>query len=696
MAISFFAQPLDAFVPQASASLLREELAIKTLGDFVSHYPLRYEDRSSIKKIIKLTHNDEWVLLQGNIISKKYHQTQHKKLLTATLDDGSAQMKLVWFKALEYHDKSLLLNAEYLVFGRLTQDNFGVSIAHPEYKKASAVRQSDFGIFPVYSTTAKIDAAKITQTKLRLWISTILKQGHSRIVETLPEQVIKEFGLVSRRQAILDIHFPASQAALQKAVDRLKFEELFFFQMEVLKVLKSPAQRDRGAVIEDLKAARDFLQHHLPFKLTSAQNRVLKEIAQDLKSGFQMNRLLQGDVGSGKTMVAFIAMLMAIGSGYQAVMMAPTEILAFQHYEGLLGFARELGIEMALLTGSTRASARQEILSKLSDGKLALLIGTHALIEERVQFDKLGLCVIDEQHRFGVEQRAKLKDKDAPIAPHFLIMSATPIPRTLALTAYGDLNVSVIDELPKGRKPIETKHFTEASRLHLFELVSKELQQGRQAYFVYPAIEENEQLAINDLYSGFESIERFFAPYPIGIVHGKMKPKDKDFEMQRFKDGQTKILCATTVIEVGVNVPNASVMVIENAERFGLAQLHQLRGRVGRGSYQSYCYLLTPVKISREVRQRLAILCQTNDGFQIADADLKLRGPGDLKGTQQSGLVALHFTDLVNDQGLIEAVRNCASKIYEQDPELELPQHQVIKVKLEVLKSKKKDFSQIG
>jgi ATP-dependent DNA helicase RecG len=696
MAVSFFAKKIEEFLPQDAALLLKQELNIYTLADLVSHFPFRYEDRSAVSKILKLTQNQDFVLLQGKISSKKLQGQDKKRQLLATLDDGSAQIKLIWFKALDYHSRSLEVGKEYLIYGRLSQDNFGLSIAHPDYKEASKVKPSDFGLFPVYSTTAKIDAAKITQAKIRNWISLVLQKGIDRIVETLPQSLIEEQGLLSRKQAILDIHFPKNTQALAQAIKRLKFEELFFFQMQVLEVLKSPAKRESGVLIVNFELARNLISKHLPFKLTSAQNRVLKEIAQDFKTGLQMNRLVQGDVGSGKTVVAFAAMLMAVGSGYQAVMMAPTEILAAQHFETLSQYAQNLGLKAGLLTGSTRDSVRQKLLEDLSEGDLNLLVGTHALIEDRVQFHNLGICVVDEQHRFGVEQRAKLKSKPSSASPHFLLMSATPIPRTLALTAYGDLDISIMDELPAGRKPILTQHLTEASRLRFFEFVKKELQAGRQAYVVYPAIQENEELAINDLYSGFEAIEKYFAPFRAGIVHGKMRPKDKDFEMQRFKDGQTQLLCATTAIEVGVNVPNATVMVIENAERFGLAQLHQLRGRVGRGAYQSYCYLITPVKVSREVRSRLAILCQTNDGFKIADEDLKLRGPGDLSGTQQSGLINLHFTDLSKDQDFIERVRNCAASLYENDPLLELPENRPVKLKLEVLKKNKSDFSQIG
>ncbi len=695
---SYFSQSVSklAGITQKQAQVLQKELGLNTYADLVSFFPYRYEDRTTIHKLINLTQGQDYALLKGRLISKTLHGQDKKQVLTAILDDGSAKIKLVWFKAIDYHQQKLITGTEYLVYGKINEDKYGLSLHHPDYKPFAQVVPEDFGLFPVYNGTAATEAAKITPLKMRQWIRTILTQGRDRIVETLPQEIIAAHSLLSRREALHDIHFAPDSRRLALALRRLKFEELFYFQIQVMQPLKNPVARQPAAVLSGFDLARSFLTQVLPFRLTAAQNRVLKEIAADLGSGLQMNRLLQGDVGSGKTLVAFLAMLMVVGSGMQAVMMAPTEILAFQHYASLSQWAEQLGVKMALLTGSTKTARRREILTGLETGQIQILIGTHALIEDWVQFKALGICVIDEQHRFGVEQRARLRHKNSALAPHILVMTATPIPRTLALTAYGDLAVSVIDQLPEGRKPVKTLHFTELSRLKFFQAMREQLAQGRQVYVVYPAIEENEELAINDLYSGYESIKRAFPEYQVGIVHGKMKSKDRDYEMSRFKNGQSQILCATTVIEVGVNVPNATVMVIENAERFGLAQLHQLRGRVGRGSHQSYCYLITTHKLTREMRERIRILCQTNNGFEIADADLKMRGPGDLKGTQQSGLVGLQLTDLAKDQALIEEVRNCVSDLLSKDPTLELPQHQVVKKKLEIIRQKKGDFSQVG
>ena len=532
---------------------------------------------------------------------------------------------------------------------------------------------------PVYHTSEKLKGRFLDSKAISKLQKQLLLIAQDKILETLPNSLKAALGLMSKSEAIRHIHYPQDSRKLKEARLRLKFEELFFIQLRLLKLKLARIDKFRGKIFKEAGLINDFYHHHIPFELTTAQKKVIKEIYSDMKSGKQMNRLLQGDVGSGKTIVAFICILAVIGGHAQAALMAPTEILADQHYRGLKEYADKLGVQIDILTGSTKKSVRTDLHQRLLDGTLDILVGTHALLEDQVQFKSLGLAVIDEQHRFGVAQRAKLWSKNKNFYPHVLVMTATPIPRTLAMTLYGDLDVSVIDELPPGRKPIETVHRYDQNRLKVFGFVKKQIAAGRQIYFVYPLIEESEKMDLKHLQDGYESISRAFENVPISIVHGKMKSKDKDYEMQRFVKGETKIMVATTVIEVGVNVSNASVMIIENSERFGLAQLHQLRGRVGRGADQSYCILMTDVKISKEGRTRLQTMVRTNNGFEIADVDLKLRGPGDLMGTQQSGVLDLLIADLGHDGKLLQVAREKAIEILQIDPDLKLDEHSNIR-----------------
>ncbi len=549
-------------------------------------------------------------------------------------------------------------------------------MAHPEIEPLEAAPENQpNGLYPVYPTTEKLKAKFLDSKALSKFMHTLLEQVAPHIEEILPQSLLERYKMMPRNQAFVHIHFPQNAQSLARAQARLKFEELFLIQLRLYALKNSRKIEFPGQVFHKLSTLHTFYHDHLPFDLTQAQKRVIREIFTDIKSGKQMNRLLQGDVGSGKTIVAFICMLMALDNGAQTCLMVPTEILATQHYIGLKELADKLSISIALLTGSSKQRTRREIDETLRDGSLSIIVGTHALLEDKVDFKNLGLCVIDEQHRFGVAQRAKLWQKTSEAYPHILVMTATPIPRTLAMTLYGDLDVSVIDELPPGRKPIETLHFYEQNRLRIFGFLQKQLDLGRQAYIVYPLIEESEKLDYNNLMDGYESICRAFPNVPISIVHGRMKPADKEFEMQRFVKGETKIMVATTVIEVGVNVPNASVMVIENAEKFGLSQLHQLRGRVGRGAEQSFCLLVSGFKLSKEARVRLDTMVRTNNGFEIADVDLKLRGPGDLEGTQQSGVLDLKLADLARDAQILQEARRCAEEILQADPTLTLEQH---------------------
>lgn len=670
---SFFETRIEFIkgVGPQKAALIGAEIGLFTYGDLIQHYPFRYEDRTKFYPIEEVHGDMPFVQIKGKIRRIETVGEMRKKRLVAHFEDGTGTLELVWFKGIQFIAKKIQLGVEYVVFGKPAVFGRKISIAHPELEVLTTQNEKASFLQPVYHTSEKMKAKYLDSKAISKMVRQVMILSEPHINETLPQHLVARYGMIEKKLALWHIHFPGNEELLKKAQFRLKFEELFFIQLRLLKLKLTRTEKYRGAVFNDSSLLTDFYNNHLPFDLTNAQKRVIKEIYFDMKSGKQMNRLLQGDVGSGKTIVAFICMLLAVGSGAQASIMAPTEILADQHYQGLKPFADALGIGIAKLTGSSKKSERKVIHAGLLDGSISILVGTHALLEDVVQFKNLGLAIIDEQHRFGVAQRAKLWGKNESFHPHVLVMTATPIPRTLAMTLYGDLEVSIIDELPAGRKPIKTLHEYDAKRLQVFGFMKDEIKKGRQIYVVYPLIEESAKLDLKDLDDGYESIRRAFPDQHISIVHGKMKPQDKDFEMQRFIKHETQIMVATTVIEVGVNVPNASVMVIENAERFGLAQLHQLRGRVGRGAEQSYCILMTEYKLSKEARMRLETMVHTNNGFEIADVDLQLRGPGDITGTQQSGVLDLLIADIAKDGQILQAARNAASDILEADPKLE-------------------------
>ncbi|HLP92977.1 MAG TPA: ATP-dependent DNA helicase RecG [Saprospiraceae bacterium] len=662
------------------ADTLKTELGIFTCRDLLFHFPFRYIDRTQFHRIRDVHNEGENVQLRGILRRLETMGEGKAKRLVGTLRDDSGIMELVWFRGIQWLEKSLQVGKEYIVFGRVSEFNGRMNIPHPEMEEAtSETGQKAKNFDPVYPTTDKLTQKGLDAKGLRKLVRTLIDGlSAADIPETMPDYLIRQFRLTTRHEALQKIHFPETQGELDGATRRLKFEELFFLQLRLLQIRTRRKDSFRGFVFSKIgDYFNGFYQEKLPFDLTGAQKRVLKEIRSDLASGKHMNRLVQGDVGSGKTVVALMTMLMALDNGFQACMMAPTEILAQQHFEGISALVGDLGINVGYLSGSVKGKKREAILTQLASGDMHIVIGTHALIEEWVKFKNIGISVIDEQHRFGVEQRAKLWAKNPAGPPHVLVMTATPIPRTLAMTLYGDLDVSVIDELPPGRKPITTMHKTEHHRLRVQGFMKEEIAKGRQVYVVYPMIEETETMDLQNLMSGFEALSRDFPPpeYHISIVHGKMKPADKDYEMQRFIRRETQIMVATTVIEVGVNVPNASVMVIENAERFGLSQLHQLRGRVGRGADQSYCILLTSYKLSHEGRERIQTMVQTTDGFVIAEADLRLRGPGNIEGTQQSGMLRFLLADLARDGQMLAAAREVATQILEKDPALSLPEH---------------------
>lgn len=662
------------------ADTLKIELGIFSCRDLLFHFPFRYIDRTKFHAIREVHHDGETVQIRGVLRRLETLGEGRAKRLVGTLRDETGIMELVWFRSVQWLEKSLVVGKEYIVFGRVSEFNGRLNIAHPEMEEANTDNTQKAKNFdPVYPTTDKLTQKGLDARGLRKLVRTLLDGlSQADIPETLPDYLGAQFRLVSRWQALNQIHFPETQTELDGATRRLKFEELFFLQLRLLQVRTRRKDTMRGFVFSKIgDYFNQFYQEKLPFELTGAQKRVLKEIRNDVALGKHMNRLVQGDVGSGKTVVALMTMLMALDNGHQACMMAPTEILAQQHLEGITALVGDLGVQVGYLSGSVKGKKRTAILEQLASGEMHIVIGTHALIEDWVQFKSLGISVIDEQHRFGVEQRAKLWGKNPAGPPHVLVMTATPIPRTLAMTLYGDLDVSVIDELPPGRKPITTMHKTEHHRLRVQGFMRDEIAKGRQVYVVYPMIEETEKLDLQNLMSGFKALSRDFpAPeYHISIVHGKMKAADKDFEMQRFVKKETQIMVATTVIEVGVNVPNASVMVIENAERFGLSQLHQLRGRVGRGADQSYCILMTGHKLSHDGRERIQTMVQTTDGFVIAETDLKLRGPGNIEGTQQSGMLRFLLADLARDGQILAVARDTAAQILENDPLLEMPEH---------------------
>ena len=682
------------------AELLNKELNIFIFEDLLYYFPYKYIDRSKFYNIKDLNQNLPYIQLKGKIIRFETIGGGNKKRLVAYFSDGTGTIELLWFKGISYIQKSLLANTEYVIFGKPGYFSGKYNIIHPEVEdslKNENVIQAKLQAH--YNTSEKLKKSFIHSKAVSKLINNLLLLLKGKISETLPEYLLTKYNLIPLEQALFNIHFPQNADLLKKAIYRLKFDELFYIQLNILQKRSFRINKSKGFVFSKVgDYLNQFYEKNLPFELTDAQKRVLKEIRKDIGSGKQMNRLLQGDVGSGKTLVALMSMLIAMDNGYQACIMAPTEILANQHFNTINEFLDGLSIKVDLLTGSTKTAARKEIHKNLLNGELQILIGTHALIEDTVQFKNLGLVVIDEQHRFGVTQRAKLWKKNYQ-PPHILVMTATPIPRTLAMTIYGDLDVSVIDELPPGRKPIQTTHLFDSKRLRMFGFLKQQIEKGRQIYIVYPLIKESEKMDYKDLEDGYESISRAFPPpkYAVSVVHGKMKPVEKDAAMNLFVKGQTHIMVATTVIEVGVNISNASVMVIESAERFGLSQLHQLRGRVGRGTDQSYCVLMTSYKLSNEARKRIEIMTGTNDGFEIAEADLKLRGPGDMEGTQQSGIAFdLKIANLGKDGQLIQYVRDIAEEILDNDPDLKNTDNYILAKKLIKISNKKVDFSVIS
>ena len=657
------------------AELLAKEFGIRTYDDLLVHFPFRYVDKTRIYKIKEVTTDATYFLLKGRITDLQAVGDKRTKYIKARLVDDSGSIELLWFRGLRWIKNRFEPGKEYLLFGKPSVYKNSFNFVHPEIDDVQDDQDSALNnrLEGIYHSSEKLKNAGMGSRGLSKLIKTLLSVTAGEIEENLPDYLMKRYGLLDHKTALLNIHFPENPEMIEKAKRRLKFEELFFLQVELLlqkKILKNKAQ---GYVFEKVgEMFNTFYKDYLPFELTGAQKRVIREIRSDFRTGKQMNRLLQGDVGSGKTLVALMSMLIAIDNGFQATFMAPTEILATQHYDTLQQLLGNMDVSVELLTGSTKAAKRKQLHNDLQHGKLDILVGTHALIEDTVKFNKLGFAVIDEQHRFGVAQRAKLWKK-SKIPPHVLVMTATPIPRTLAMTLYGNLDISIIDEMPPGRKPVKTLHFYESKRLRVIGFMRDQIQKGRQIYVVYPLISESEKMDLKNLMDGYENMLRDFPEphYQVSVVHGRMKPDVKAFEMKRFKDGITNILVATTVIEVGVDVPNASVMIIENAERFGLSQLHQLRGRVGRGADQSWCILMSGNKLSNEGRKRLEIMVSTTDGFKIAEADLQLRGPGDVQGTRQSGMLDLHLADLAKDGDLIAKTRTIAGEILEDDPRLQ-------------------------
>ncbi len=680
--------------------LLRKELGIHKYADLLNLFPNRYIDRTRYYKINELQNSNSEVQIVGKIINiKTVEQSKAKSRLVATFIDETGQMELVWFQGQKWIRESLKINVPYVIFGKVTQFGATYNMAHPEMELLEEHKASlRSAMQPVYPSTEKLGNKGISNKVINKMMQQLFVETQALFSENLPNYLLEELKLIPKNAALFNIHFPKSQDLLAKAQFRLKFEELFFIQLQLITKNLIRKHKIKGMPFEKVgENFNNFYKNHLPFDLTNAQKRVLKEIRNDLGSNAQMNRLLQGDVGSGKTIVALMCMLLAKDNGFQSCLMAPTEILANQHFNGITELAKELNINIKILTGSTKTSDRKIIHEELGNGSLDILIGTHALLEDKVQFHNLGLAIIDEQHRFGVEQRSKLWKKN-DIPPHVLVMTATPIPRTLAMSLYGDLDISVIDELPPGRKPIQTVHRYDSNRLKVWKFLKDEIAKGRQVYIVYPLIQESEKMDYKDLMDGYESISRDFPlpQYSISIVHGKMKPADKDEEMRRFAEGKTNIMVATTVIEVGVNVPNASVMVIESAERFGLSQLHQLRGRVGRGAEQSYCILMTSHKLSNDSKIRMETMVRTNDGFEISEVDLKLRGPGDIMGKQQSGVLNLQIADLVRDKEILQLARHHAIKLLKDDAPMEKPEHAKLREAFIELSKKKTIWNYIS
>ncbi|WP_293788914.1 ATP-dependent DNA helicase RecG [uncultured Pedobacter sp.] len=676
-------------VGPSRADVLKKDLGLFTYQDLLAHYPFRYIDRTKYFKINQINPDSQYIQIIGRVVSKKVVGDKRAKRIVAVFKDETAMMELVWFQSLKWVDDNINVGTAYVAFGKPNFFNGTFSISHPEMElyQRKPVGRGNLTLQPVYNSTEKLKKFNLDSKGLQRLIAGLLDQIIPQVPENLPQYIIDKYQLPDKRLALLNIHFPKNQKDLNAAERRLKFEELFFIQLQLLHNKHLRQLKFKGATFDKVgDKVNRFYNEFLPFELTNAQKRVVKEIRIDTQRGVQMNRLVQGDVGSGKTAVALMSMLLANDNGYQACMMAPTEILARQHYASITELVTDNLVRVAILTGNTKKKERTILHEQLESGEIDILIGTHALIEDKVQFKNLGLVVIDEQHRFGVEQRAKLWRKNI-IPPHILVMTATPIPRTLAMTLYGDLDVSIIDELPAGRKPIETRHLFESQRLRMFGFMKQEIAKGRQVYIVYPLIKESEKLDLLNLEAGIEQLSYHFPrpAYQISIVHGQMANADKQFEMQQFIDGKNQIMVATTVIEVGVNVPNASVMVIENAERFGLSQLHQLRGRVGRGAEQSFCILMSGNKLSKEGKIRLETMVRTNNGFEISEIDLQLRGPGDITGTQQSGVLDLKLADLAKDQIILSEARNTVIGLFSEDPKLEKPEHAALKVYLQKL-----------
>lgn len=677
--------------------ILNKELGIMTIGDMLEYYPYKYVDRSRIYTISSLTQDMSFVQIKGRILSfETFQMGVKKKRLVAHFGDGTGVVDLVWFSGTQYITKNFKVGIDYIVFGKPTIFGGRFQFTHPEIEKAENLQLSQMGMQPYYVTTEKMKNSGLTSRSMEKIAKAILTKM-PELPETLPDYITTPLHLVSRDTAVRNVHYPKSQQDMQKARERLKFEELFYVQLNILRYTANHRRKYKGYMLPRIgEHFKEFFRKNLKFELTGAQKRVVHEIQADMNTGRQMNRLVQGDVGSGKTLVALMAMLIAVDNGFQACIMAPTEILAEQHLATVQEFLKGVNVKVELLTGIVKGKKRKEVLEQLVTGEIDILVGTHALIEETVQFKNLGIAVVDEQHRFGVAQRAKLWAKNQN-PPHILVMTATPIPRTLAMTIYGDLDVSVIDELPPGRKPIQTLHKYDNQTTSLFNGIRQQIGLGRQVYIVYPLITESEKIDLKNLEEGYQYLQGVFPEYKMSKVHGRMKAAEKEEEMQKFISGETQILVATTVIEVGVNVPNASVMVIMDAQRFGLSQLHQLRGRVGRGADQSYCILVTGHELAQETRKRMEIMTETNDGFRIAEADLKLRGPGDLEGTQQSGLAFdLKIADIARDGQLVQLARDEAQKIIDDDPECNSPHHAMLWRRLNELRKDDVDWAQIS
>ena len=701
MSNSFFETPIEYLkgVGPQRADILKKELKIFRFEDLLYFYPFRYVDRSKFQKVKEVVSDSVYVQIKGKIKHIKVVGKFKSMRMTAILEDETGEIELIWFQGIKWLKDKFKTDTEYIVFGKPSYFNNNLNIAHPEIELASEQSQSVVSTLqPFYSSTEKLKSRGLDSRGIGKIIKNLVASVKGNVPEILSDEIISPLKLLSREEAFINIHFPETQHLLDKAIMRLKFEELFFTQIRLLKLKLIRNKKVKGHVFSKVgDNLNNFYKNKLPFELTNAQKRVIKEIRADAGSGRQMNRLLQGDVGSGKTLVALMTMLIALDNNYQACLMAPTEVLAIQHLATIIKMLEGLNINVKLLTGSTKPALRRQINEELMSGELNILIGTHALIEDTVQFKNLGFVVIDEQHRFGVEQRGTMWKKNI-LPPHVLVMTATPIPRTLAMTLYGDLDISVIDELPPGRKPIKTIHLYDSRRLRLFAFMREQIKLGRQIYLVYPLINESATLDLKHLMDGYESITREF-PLPefaVSIVHGQQKAADRDFEMKRFLNGETQIMVATTVIEVGVDIPNASVMVIESAQRFGLSQLHQLRGRVGRGGDQSYCILMTDYKLSADARKRIETMVRTTDGFEIAEVDLRLRGPGDLEGTQQSGILDLKLSDLSRDEKILTYARKVASDLLEDDPELIKDKNQRIAAYLKNIYRQKTDYAQIS